>query len=59
LGLPGYPLGGFEDGTKVALRILLNIAVFFEIEIFIVPKMISILTYNIFLPWVLLKNGFP
>jgi hypothetical protein len=60
LGLWGYALWGFEKNTKVAMRrIILNIAVFFEVEILIVPKISIIYTNNICLAWVLLVNRFP
>ena len=38
LGLRGYPRWGFEEGTKVAFRIIVNIAVLFDLEIIIVAK---------------------
>ena len=58
-GLRGYTLWGFEEGTKIAFRIPLNITVWCDLEIMIVPKMIFALVNNIFLAWVLLMNWFP
>jgi hypothetical protein len=56
LGLRGYPRWGFEEGTKVAFRIIVNIAVLFDLEIIIVAKISWTFINNMFLALVLLVN---